>query len=120
MPIYRFFRSILSTITYGDTPPAMLHLSDGGHFENYGLLALLKLQLPKILLVHGLEMKSDDDYAKDIIVGMEHARNMLSCSFTSKDGKDVLADIQKKFVKPEDGSRPRTYEFKVHYNGGST
>jgi hypothetical protein len=97
VPIYRFVRSMLNIITYGKEPPAMLHVSDGGHFENYGLLPLLKLRLPKILLVHGLEIKSDDDYARDIIVAMEHARKLFNCSFTSMAGNDVLNDIEEKY-----------------------
>ena len=90
---------MLHIITYGENPPSMLHISDGGHFESYGLLPLLKLRLPKILLVHGLEIKSDDDYAKDIIVAMEHARKFLHCSFTSMTGNDVLVALEQKFGK---------------------
>ena len=97
IPIYRFIRSMLHIITYGNEPPAMLHISDGGHFENYGLLPLLKLRLPKILLVHGLEIKSDDDYAKDIVVAMEHARKLFNCSFTSMMGNDVLHSVEEKY-----------------------
>jgi hypothetical protein len=127
---------MLNIITYGEKPPAMLHVSDGGHFENYGLLPLLKLRLPKILLVHGLEIKSDDDYARDIIVAMEHARKLFNCSFTSVAGNDVLNDIEKKYgkdalnyinnqlggdvltdIKNEFvGKCSRKYEFKVHYS----
>ncbi|CAB4039870.1 Hypothetical predicted protein, partial [Paramuricea clavata] len=51
VPIYRFIRSSLNIITDGETPLAMMHLDDGGHFENFGLLPLLKLRLPKILVV---------------------------------------------------------------------
>ena len=98
----------------------MLHLSDGGHFANYGLLPLLKLRLPKILLVNGLQIKCEDDYSKDIIVEMERAREMFNCSFTSMDGRDVLTDIQNKFVRPFNGILPRNYEFKVRYYDGST
>jgi len=85
---------MLHIITYGENPPAMMHLSDGGHFENYGLLPLLKRRLPKIILVHGLETKSDDDFAKDIIMAMELARDVLGCSFTSTAGNDVLTHIK--------------------------
>ena len=91
----------------------MLHLSDGGHFENYGLLPLLKMRLPKILVVHGMEISSDDDeYAKEIIEAMEHARKLFDCSFTSMTGGDVLTDIKKEFVE----ERSRTYKFKVRYS----
>ena len=119
LPIYRFFRSILSIITHGETPPAMLHLSDGGHFENSGMLPLLKLRLQKILIVHGAEMKSNEDYAKDIIVGMDHARKMFNCSFVSMGGDDVLTAIQNEFVRPNDNA-PRKFEFKVRYSDSST
>jgi hypothetical protein len=90
---------MLHIITYGEKPPAMLHVSDGGHFENYGLIPLLKLRIPKILLVHGLEIKSDNAYAKDIIVAMEHARKLFNCFFTSMAGNDVLNDIEEKYGK---------------------
>ena len=111
VPVWRFIESMLHIITYGKDPPAMMHLTDGGHFENYGLLPLLQKRLPKIILVHGLETKSDDDFAKDIIMAMELARDIFGCSFTSTDENDVLTDIKKKFVD----KKSRTYEFKVHY-----
>ena len=118
-PIFRFLRSLLSMIVYGETPPALLHLGDGGHFENYGLLVLLKMRLPKILVLHGLEIKSDEDYAKDIINGMELAREMFGCSFTAKDGGDVLTDLKNKYGHCT-GTPPRKYEFQVQYSDGST
>ena len=126
MPICRFFRSILSIITDGKTPPAIMHLSDGGHFENLGLLPLLKLRLPKILVVNGSYIKSDDDYETEIIRTMELARELFDCSFTSivGDGKsqlggDVLTDINNKYVHSKDAPPPRKFEFKVRYSGKS-
>ena len=67
LPIFRFFRSILSIITYGENAPrALLHLSDGGHFENYGLLVFVKDEIAQdTYFVHGAEIKSDKDYGKD-------------------------------------------------------
>lgn len=116
MPICRFFRSLLRITTYGKIPPAILHLSDGGHFENYGLLPLLKMRLPKILVAHGMEIPSDDDeYAKEIIEAMKYARKFFNCSFTSMTGGDVLTDIKKEFVE----KRLRKYEFKVQYSDNS-
>ena len=94
----------------------MLHLSDGGHFENYGLLPLLKLRLPRILVADGSHIISDDHYAEEIIQIMKHARAILGCSFTAMDGGDVLTDIRNKYVHPEDGMYPRMYEFKVRYS----
>ena len=94
----------------------MLHLSDGGHFENYGLLPLLKLRLPRILVADGSYIKSDDHYGKQIIQVMELAREILGCSFTAMDGGDVLSDIRNKYVHPEDEEYPRMYEFKVRYS----
>ncbi|XP_028408530.1 uncharacterized protein LOC114531087 isoform X1 [Dendronephthya gigantea] len=116
LPIYRFLLSLLNFIHDGPKPPAMLHLSDGGHFENYGLLPLLKLRLPRILVADGSHIKSDDDYADEIIQIMNHAREILGCSFTAMDGGDVLADIRNKYINPEDGMYPRMYEFKVRYS----
>ena len=68
----------------------MMHLSDGGHFENLGLLPLLKRRLPKILVVNGSYIESDDDYATEIIRTMELARELFDCSFTSIIGDDLL------------------------------
>ncbi|XP_028408585.1 uncharacterized protein LOC114531134 [Dendronephthya gigantea] len=116
LPFYRFLLSLVHFIHDGPKPPAMLHLSDGGHFENYGLLPLLKLRLPRILVADGSHIKSDDDYGKEIIQIMNHAREILDCSFTAMDGGDVLADIKKKYVHPKDGKYPRMYEFKVRYS----
>ena len=114
--ICRFIISLLNFIHDGPQPPAMLHLSDGGHFETYGLLPLLKLRLPRILVADGSYIGSDDDYAKQIIPIMEHAREILGCSFTAMDGGDVLTDIRNKYVHPKDGKYPRMYEFKVRYS----
>ena len=111
----------MNIITYGETPPALLHLSDGGHFENYGLLVLLKMRLPKILVLHGLEIKSNEDYAKDIINGMEHARKLFNCSFTTMNGGDVLTELKNEYVHcGKNKTPPRKYEFKVYYSDGST
>ncbi len=103
-----------------------MHLSDGGHFENLGLLPLLKLRLPKILVVNGSYIKSDDDYETEIIRTMELARELFDCSFTSivGDGKsqlggDVLTDINNKYVHSKDAPPPRKFEFKVRYSGKS-
>ncbi|XP_028408495.1 uncharacterized protein LOC114531051, partial [Dendronephthya gigantea] len=119
LPIYRFVNSLLNFIHHGSTPPAMLHLSDGGHFENYGLLPLLKLRLPRILVADGSHIESEDDYAKEIIQVMEYAREILDCSFTAMDGGDVLTDIKNKYVHPKDVENqkyPRMYKFKVLYS----
>ena len=127
LPSYRFICSLLNIITVGETPPAMMHLSDGGHFENMGLLPLLKLRLPYIMVVNGSHIPSDEEYAKEIVNAMEQAREILDCSFTTCDGDDVLTDIKNKYVKPEardqngeaesqNNERPRRYTFKVNYS----
>ena len=77
------------------------------------------MRLPKILVLHGSEIKSDEDYAKDIINGMELAREMFGCSFTAKDGGDVLTGLKNKYVHCT-GTPPRKYEFQVRYSDGST
>jgi hypothetical protein len=93
-----------------------MHLSDGGHFENFGLLALLKLRLPKILVVDGSHIGSDEEYAKEIVTVMEQAREILDCSFTAIDGGDVLTHIKNNYVKSVEGELQRKYEFNVHYS----
>ena len=55
---------------------------------------LLKMRLPKILILHGAEIKSDEDYGKTIINVMEHARKLFNCSFTTMNGSDVLTEFE--------------------------
>ena len=79
------------------------------------------MKLPKILILHGSEIKSDEDYAKDIINAMEHARKLFNCSFTTMNGSDVLTDLKNKYVNCiENETSPRKYEFKVQYSDEST
>jgi hypothetical protein len=109
---------LLNIITDGQTPPAVMHLSDGGHFENLGLLPLLKLRLPYILVVVGSHIQSDEEYAKEIINAMEQAREILDCSFTALEDQgdyDVLTDIKNNYVSP-DHKFKRRYDFKVYYS----
>ncbi len=96
----------------------MMHLSDGGHFENLGLLPLLKSRLQKILVVNGSYIESDDDYATEIIRTMELARELFDCSFTSISqlGGDVLTDIKNNYVHSKSATPPRKFEFKVRYS----
>ena len=92
----------------------MLHLSDGGRFENYGLLPLLKLRLSRIIVSNLSHIKSDDNNGKEIIQTMDQSRDISDCSFTSMNGGDVLTDLKNKYVKNE--KHPRMHEFKVCYS----
>ena len=108
-------RAMFNAVTTGPEPPAMLHLSDGGHIENLAILPLLKRRLQRIVVVNGGETVPDSSYGDDLIHAMELARKKLNCSFLSENGSDVLRDIKEKFVNKAPGQQPRSYRFKVHY-----
>ena len=122
VPLVRFIQSICGIVEIGGEPPAMLHLSDGGHFENLGFLPLFKRRLKKILVVDGGYIKSGSQYGNDLLAAMELAREILHCSFTyaDKTGRDVLAKIREKFAltKKDRNHRqpPRWFKFQVHYH----
>ena len=100
----------------------MLHLSDGGHFENLALLPLFKRRLMKILVVNGGYINCGSQYGSALVAAMELAREILHCSFTSADkaGGDVLAEIRETFaLAKKDRERrlpPRWFKFQVHYH----
>ena len=115
MPSCRFMRAIFNAVTTGPVPPAMLHLSDGGHIENLAILPLLKRRLQRIVVVNGGETVPDSSYGDDLNNALELARKKLNCCFLSENGSDVLRDIKEKFVNKAPGQQPRSYRFKVHY-----
>ena len=108
-------RAMFNAVTTGPEPPAMLHLSDGGHIENLAILPLLKRRLQRIMVVNGGETVPDSSYGDDLIHAMELARKKLNCCFLSENGSDVLRDIKEKFVNKAPRQQPRSYRFKVHY-----
>ena len=108
-------RAIFTAVTTGPVPPAMLHLSDGGHMENLAILPLLKRRLQRIVVVNGGYTETDSSYGDDLIHAMELARKKLNCCFHSENGSDVERDIKEKFVNKAPGQQPRSYRFKVHY-----
>ena len=74
VPHIRYVRSILGIINVGPSPPPIMHISDGGHYENLALLPLLKLRLPKIVIVNGGFCESDAAYGADLKAALEPAR----------------------------------------------
>ena len=96
-------------VNEGSSPPPILHISDGGHFENLALLPLLKLRLPKIVIVNGASCESDAAYGNELKIAIELARERLRCSFSGLDGRDVIEDIRANFVEKEPGDQPRSY-----------
>ena len=108
-------RAMFNAVTTGPEPPAMLHLSDGGHIENLAILPLLKRRLQRIVVVNGGETVPDSSYGDDLNNALELARKKLNCCFLSENGSDVLRDIKEKFVNKAPGQQPRSYRFKVHY-----
>ena len=102
-------------VNVGPTPPPVLHLSDGGHFENLGILPLLKRRLEKIVVVDG-GASSEEGPAKDLIMALQKGREILRCSFTGLTGQDVYKDIRVKVIDKPPGKQPRSYRFKVEYH----
>ena len=100
---------MVGIVNEGPSPPPILHISDGGHFENLALLPLLKLRLPKIVIVNGGYCKGDAAYDVDLKFALERAREKLRCSFTGLDGRDVMEDLRANFVEKEPGDQPRSY-----------
>ncbi|XP_068720032.1 uncharacterized protein [Montipora capricornis] len=111
----RFIREVYKVVNVGPTPPPVLHLSDGGHFENLGILPLLKRRLEKIVVVDG-GAPSEEGPAKDLIMALQKGREILRCSFTGLTGQDVYKDIRVKVIDKPPGKQPRSYRFKVEYH----
>lgn len=99
----------------GLSPPPVMELSDGGHIENLALLPLFKLRLPRIVVVNGGALEPGFNYASDLLIALQQARDQLRCSFLGLNGRDVLEDIREKFVEQPCGKQPRYYRFVVHY-----
>lgn len=111
----RLIREISGVVNYGPVPPSILSLSDGGHVENLGLLPLLKRRCVRILVVNGGYSSSDTTIANDLIIALNFARKWLRCSFSGRNGRDVIEDIKDRYVDKAPGIQPRTYSFKVEY-----
>ena len=108
-------REFFQVDNVGPSPPALLSLSDGGRLEKFGLLPLLKKQLKKILIVDGSFIRSDEDYAKQILRSLDQARKELHCEFVGCTGRDVKEEMQKEYVDVPRDPPPRYYKFKVQY-----
>lgn len=111
----RFIRDMLNVINIGPSPPPVLSLSDGGHFENLGVLPLFKRRLERIVAVNGGTVDEIHQSADDLLIALELARARLNCSFIGIDGRDVIEDVRHKFVERPPGKQPRYYRFKVEY-----
>lgn len=53
--------------------------------------------------------------AKDLLIAMKKAREILRCSFTGLNGQDVYEDIRVKLIDRPPSKQPRSYRFKVEY-----
>ena len=94
-------RLLFSKDTIGPIPPAVLLLSDGGHYQNLALLPLLQRKLKRIVVVDGGHKDKEDKYGDSILDALKIARTQLNCSFYNEDGKDVITDLMRSFVKPK-------------------
>lgn len=105
-------RLFLQTVDHGPVPPALLNLSDGGHVEALGLLALLKKRLRKIVVVDGTV-----SVLSELVQSLDLARKKLRCSFSAMDGRDIVEDLRCKLEEMPDNNKPRFYKFRVEYFG---
>ena len=102
-------RLLFSKDTIGSTLPAVLLLSDGGHYENLAILPLLQRKLKRIVVVDGGYKDEEEDYGDCILNALMLARTELNCSFYGEDGKDVITDLIQMFVKGDE--KPRYYKY---------
>ncbi|CAH3110539.1 unnamed protein product, partial [Porites lobata] len=109
-------RLLFSKDTIGPIPPAVLLLSDGGHYQNLAVLPLLQRKVKRIVVVDGGHKDKEDKYGDSILDALKIARTQLNCSFYNEDGKDVIADLMRSFVNPQKRKKPHCYKFKVHYD----
>ena len=111
----RFSRLFLQTVDLGPVPPAVLNLSDGGHVEDLGLLALLKKRLRKIVVVDGTTRGQGQPVSLELQRSLELARRKLRCSFSALDGRDIAEDLRCKLDEMPDNYKPRFYKLRVEY-----
>ena len=104
-------RLLFSKDTIGPTPPAVLLLSDGGHYENLAILPLLQRKLKRIVVVDGGYKDEEEAYGDSILDALMLARSELNCSFYGENDEDVIADLMQMFVKPGRKEKPRYYKY---------
>ena len=104
-------RLLFSKDTIGPIPPAVLLLSDGGHYENLAILPLLQRKLKRIVVVDGGYKDENDKYGDSILDALKLARTNLNCSFYNEDGKDVITDLMRSFVNPQKRKKPHCYKY---------
>ena len=105
----RFLRQMFFVTNVGPSPPAILRLSDGGHIENLAILPLLKKRLKKIVVVDGGHKESDQEWGDSLLKALSLARQKLKCSFIALDGRDVIEDLEDRFVNKPLRHQPRSY-----------
>ena len=104
-------RLLFSKDTIGPIPPAVLLLSDGGHYQNLAILPLLQRKLKRIVVVDGGHKDKKDKYGDSILDALKIARTKLNCSFYNEDGKDVITDLMRSFVNPQKRNKPHCYKY---------
>lgn len=92
MPFNSVLADLLSINHVGRQDEAVaLTLSDGGHYENLGLLPLLAKRCPEIHVTDGgLDLKGD---CSDLIRALDLARRFLNCQFMVE--ADTLTALQR-------------------------
>lgn len=111
IPFVYNVRLLFSKDNSGSIPPAVLLLSDGGHYENLAILPLLQRKLKKIVVVDGGYKEDKEDYGKSVLDALMLARAELNCSFYDEHGKDVISDLMRTFVNPSKGIKSRYYKY---------
>ncbi|XP_065198719.1 uncharacterized protein LOC135830390 [Sycon ciliatum] len=116
LPTARQMRELATQTTYGNHPDYILHISDGGHMENLGLLPLLRRQTDYIILADG-SRHDIIDRANLLWKAMNYARMWLGCQFTTLNDTDVDEHMLRKMGYQSNGSAPQAYGLKVKYMG---
>jgi len=114
--IYRYLALLLQLVDIKSSWPHYVFLSDGGHIENYGMLALLRRKCKRIFLCDGTQdVKGTCD---DLFKSLRLAEQRLYCSFLALDSDDsAVKYIENNFVA--NPNRGRFISFRVKYNDGT-
>lgn len=71
--------------------------------------------MKKIVVADGSLIRNNEDYAKRLFETLQMARELYNCEFTGYDGRDVIGEVNKIYLKHPSGKLPRSYRFIVNY-----
>jgi len=119
-PLFRVLSHGLEIVHVGDKGeiPNYFYLSDGGHFENLGLLPLLQRKVKTIVIADGSNDEQQD--CLELFNALDFGREKLGCHFLhfeNKQDTDLYTDFFEKFRGKD--KTLRSYRFRVKYYDGS-